>query len=351
MSRTLYAQRQVDPGIVRNAGRYPRFSSSGSLNSSTQELIGAPVPPGYANGTPPRRPADSHLQEDYFAQYGGRNHIEMQGMGSPGGALPGRGRTMQDFRNEACSSFTGSEINNLHIRIMNSGADEAKEQAAKDELKRMQAETTRMSSYIRLHIKDLYAWPPTAGGTEEKETRCVLTNKQKQKFMDLIQEYREVEAKSRDREKARGERQIRIVKPDATQEELRYALESEQGSQVFANALQPGRNADARNVHREVQERREALKKIAETMIQLQQLFEDMAMMTEQQDEPIQYIEATAVKVETTVQKGNEHVVKAQVSATKARKKRVCCFWVLLAIVVIAAIAITMYVLHSNGKL
>ena len=196
--------------------------------------------------------------------------------------------------------------------------------------------------------------------------------------MDLIQEYREVEAKSRDREKARGERQIRIVKPDATQEELRYALESEQGSQVFANAvsllmllhrigqttdannlrnyfyqiqLQPGRNADARNVHREVQERREALKKIAETMIQLQQLFEDMAMMTEQQDEPIQYIEATAVKVETTVQKGNEHVVKAQVSATKARKKRVCCFWVLLAIVVIAAIAITMYVLHSNGKL
>ena len=91
--------------------------------------------------------------------------------------------TQIDNTDESIQSLKSNidQINNLHIRIMNSGADEAKEQAAKDELKRMQAETTRMSSYIRLHIKDLYAWPPTAGGTEEKETRCVLTNKQKQK--------------------------------------------------------------------------------------------------------------------------------------------------------------------------
>lgn len=57
--------------------------------------------------------------------------------------------------------------------------------------------------------------------------------------MNLIQEYREVEAKSRDRSKARMERQYKTVKPDATQEEIRYMIESDQGAQIFASAVSP----------------------------------------------------------------------------------------------------------------
>lgn len=98
--------------------------------------------------------------------------------------------------------------------------------------------------------------------------------------MDLIQEYREVEKKSRDRYKARMERQYKIVKPDASEAEIKQAIETDQGSQVFANALtQSTRYADARNAYREVQERHEDIKKIAQTMTELQDLFNDMAML------------------------------------------------------------------------
>ena len=55
--------------------------------------------------------------------------------------------------------------------------------------------------------------------------------------MDLIQEYREVEAKSREKYRGRMERQYKIVKPDATQEEIRYAMDTDQGSQVFSQAV------------------------------------------------------------------------------------------------------------------
>jgi syntaxin 1B/2/3 len=69
--------------------------------------------------------------------------------------------------------------------------------------------------------------------------------------MDLIQEYREVEKKSRDRYRARMERQYKIVKPDATEAEIKQAIETDQGTQVFANALtQSTRYADARNAYR-----------------------------------------------------------------------------------------------------
>lgn len=92
-------------------------------------------------------------------------------------------------------------------------------------------------------------------------------------------------------------------------------MDTDQGSQVFASAVsaperfdrprctevtcvqltQSTRYADARNAYREVQERHEDIKKIAQTMQELQQLFNDMAMLVERQDEQIQTIEATAV--------------------------------------------------------
>lgn len=146
--------------------------------------------------------------------------------------------------------------------------------------------------------------------------------------MDLIQEYRLVEQKSRDRYRARMERQYKIVKPDATEAEIKQAIETDQGTQVFANALtQSTRYADARNAYREVQERHEDIKRIAQTMTELQELFNDMAMLVslprlwqletiaeslyaqvERQDEAIMTIEASAQDVEQNMEAGHKEI-------------------------------------------
>lgn len=136
-------------------------------------------------------------------------------------------------------------------------------------------------------------------------------------------------------------------------------MDNDQGSQVFASALtQSTRYADARTAYREVQERHEDIKRIAATMQELQELFNDMAMLVERcvdahsrscadiladfvmtalacrQDEQIQTIEATANNVETTMEAGHKEVDKAVVSAKKARRKRWICFWVLIILVI-----------------
>jgi syntaxin 1B/2/3 len=87
-----------------------------------------------------------------------------------------------------------------------------------------------------------------------------------------------MEMRNRDKAKRGIERQYQIVKPDATPEEIRQVVEGGQEVQVFAQALrQSNRVANARGVLNDVQNRHEDIKKIAQTIMELQRLFEDMA--------------------------------------------------------------------------
>jgi t-SNARE complex subunit (syntaxin) len=49
--------------------------------------------------------------------------------------------------------------------------------------------------------------------------------------------YQSVEQESRQKYKARMERQYRIVKPDASPEEIRQAVDSDDGGQIFSQAV------------------------------------------------------------------------------------------------------------------
>lgn len=60
----------------------------------------------------------------------------------------------------------------------------------------------------------------------------------------------------------------------------------------------------ARQAYREVQARHNDILKIAETMNELQQLMNDMALMVEEQGETINQIEQTANVVEKDVETG-----------------------------------------------
>lgn len=86
-------------------------------------------------------------------------------------------------------------------------------------------------------------------------------------------------------------------------------------------------------------------------MQELQQLFNDMAMLVERQDEQIQTIEATANDVETNMAAANVQIDKGVVKARKARRKRWICFWILVIIIIVVVLAVTLSILHNQGKL
>jgi t-SNARE complex subunit (syntaxin) len=55
--------------------------------------------------------------------------------------------------------------------------------------------------------------------------------------LEAIQSYQTVEQQHRQRYKQRLERQYKIVKPDATPEEVRAVVEDDNGGQVFSQAV------------------------------------------------------------------------------------------------------------------
>jgi len=108
---------------------------------------------------------------------------------------------------------------------------------------------------------------------------------------------------------------------------------------------------DSRNVYREVQERQRDITKIAESLVELQALFNDLANMVEQQDHQIITIEQTAQTVEKDMETGEKEITKGKESAKKARSKRKCCAIIIVLIILAAAIAITLYILKKNGTI
>ncbi len=59
----------------------------------------------------------------------------------------------------------------------------------------------------------------------------------KSKFVEAIQSYQQVEQQYRTRYKQRMERQYKIVKPDATPEEVRAVVNDTNNDQIFSQAV------------------------------------------------------------------------------------------------------------------
>ncbi|CAN3374904.1 hypothetical protein DIURU_002582 [Diutina rugosa] len=159
----------------------------------------------------------------------------------------------------------------------------------------------------------------------------------RKRFLDLIQDYRQVESNNREQTKTQAERQYLIVKPDATDEEVRQVVENGDNQYFQQALLQSNRRGEARTVLNEVQVRHRELLKLEKTMAELTQLFNDMEELVIEQEKPIQQIEAQVQQAQHDIEQGAGHTNKAVKSARAWRKKKIWCLIILLIIAIILA--------------
>ncbi|EPQ67608.1 Bgt-757 [Blumeria graminis f. sp. tritici] len=120
-------------------------------------------------------------------------------------------------------------------------------------------------------------------------------------------------------------RQVKIVRPEATEQELRAAVE-DPNNQIFSQALmQSDRQGQAQSTRNNVQQRHEEIQKIESQMIELAQLFEDMNTLVVQQEESIANIDMKAEEVVENIDKGTEEIGVAIESAKNTRKWKWWC--------------------------
>jgi len=159
------------------------------------------------------------------------------------------------------------------------------------------------------------------------------------KFVEAIQDYQREEQESRAKSKQRVERQLLIVKPDATPQEVAAAIDGGGGQQIFAQALTLStRYGESRAAYREVQERQEDLKRVERTLAELAQLFSEMGTLVEQQDAAIKNVENTAGEVNRDTEQALENTEVAVKHARSYRKGRWICFFVFLGLLAVLAV-------------
>jgi len=107
--------------------------------------------------------------------------------------------------------------------------------------------------------------------------------------------------------------------------------------------LKSNRSATASTVLGAVRARHNDIQKIERTMIELNQLMEDMATAVILQEEPIQQTEQQAQTVYKDTEAGNKELVTATKSAKRARKLKWWCFAIVVLIVTIIAVVLGVY--------
>lgn len=280
-------------------------------------------------------------------QYGQQDMYDRGGAGT--GVVNGGGAGGSDFWSELTNTNNAlnemqdaiQQVRQAHVASL-SRLDTTPNSAAARETDALVASTRALTSTNKNRIQALNKLAKDKAQKQQVQAA-------KSRFMGLLQEYQTVEKEFRKKVRERGERQYKIVKPDATQEEVNQVLETE-NPQIFSQALlNSNRYGDARGALREIQERNQDIKKIEKTLEELAQMFNEMAMLVEQQDETIATIETHANQVNTDMEAGLKHTEDAVIKARKARRKKWICFWISILILLIVA-AIIVGVICGQGK-
>jgi len=241
-----------------------------------------------------------------------------------------------------------TSISDLHSRSLNN-TDEVLTQQNADALEQLVAETRSLSNQIKTQIQELEKEPVPAG--QDARIRKNQTSLVRSKFVESLQNYQQVEQQYRARYRQRVERQFKIVKPDATPEEVAAVVQSDQGAggQVFAQALTSStRYGESRAAYREVQERHEDIRKIDNTLAELAQLFAELDALVVLQDDTVAAIETSAAQVATDTEAGLAQTEKAAKHARNARRKRWYCFFLFL--IILAIVGVVVGVTVGNNK-
>ncbi|KAH8906437.1 t-SNARE [Coniochaeta sp. PMI_546] len=237
-----------------------------------------------------------------------------------------------------------NQLRMLQDRSLND-ADTSSGSATSRQLDSLSSETMGMYRALTDRVRMVKSNPESR---QPKNTAQV--GRVDRRLKQAIQNYQQVESAFRKKTQDQMARQYRIVRPDASEQEVQAAVEdTSQGAQVFQQALmQSDRRGQARAVLSAVQDRHAAIQKIEQQMIELAQLFQDMDTLVVQQEEQVVQIEQKGEEVVENLDKGNVELGGAVKSARGARRKKWICLGICVAIIVIVAIIVAVYVVINN---
>jgi len=159
------------------------------------------------------------------------------------------------------------------------------------------------------------------------------------KFIDEMKIYQQSQQKYKTDIKKKVKRQVQVIKPDATDEEIDDVMKSEGGRDALykQSILAGGVNDQIKTTYAKVAGKYQDVLTLEQSVAELHQMFLDFALLTEQQGELLDQIEFNVTQATDYVEEANVETHTA-IEYQKSIRKKQC--WILLIVAVAAAIVI-----------
>ncbi|KAL7142274.1 hypothetical protein ABFS83_08G113100 [Erythranthe nasuta] len=183
--------------------------------------------------------------------------------------------------------------------------------------------------------------PGCGKGTAVDRSRMNMTNALTKKFKDLMTEFQNLRQRIDDEYREVVERRVITVtgsRPD--EETINNLIETGNSEQIFNKAIQETGHGQVLNVLEEIQERHDAVREIEKKLLDLHQIYLDMAVLVEAQGDILDNIESQVRNTVDHVNMGTDALQTAKSLQKKSRKCMIIGISLLLFIAIILLLSI-----------
>ncbi|KAF8029695.1 hypothetical protein BT93_E2198 [Corymbia citriodora subsp. variegata] len=175
--------------------------------------------------------------------------------------------------------------------------------------------------------------PGCGPGTSADRTRTSVVIGLGKKLKDMMDDFQELRAKmNAEYKETVGRRYFTITGQKADEETIDNLISSGESESIVQKAIQEQGRGQILDTLSEIQERRDAIKEIEKNLIELHQIFLDMAALVEAQGHQLNDIESQVLHASSFVRRGADQLQVAKEYQKSSRK------WTCIAIILGAVI-------------
>ncbi|XP_030469487.1 syntaxin-124-like [Syzygium oleosum] len=175
--------------------------------------------------------------------------------------------------------------------------------------------------------------PGCGPGSSADRTRTSVVIGLAKKLKDMMDDFQGLRAKmNADYKETVGRRYFTITGQKADEETIDNLISSGESESIVQKAIQEQGRGQILDTISEIQERRDAIKEIEKNLIELHQIFLDMAALVEAQGHQLNDIESQVAQASSFVRRGADQLQGAKEYQKSSRK------WVCIAIILGAVI-------------
>ncbi|EYU38725.1 hypothetical protein MIMGU_mgv1a010631mg [Erythranthe guttata] len=192
--------------------------------------------------------------------------------------------------------------------------------------------------------------PGCGKGSGVDRTRTSTTVSFKKKFKDRMSEFQTLRENIHQEYREVVERRVfTVTGTRASEETIDNLIETGDSEQIFQTAIREQGRGQVMDTLAEIQERHDAVRDLEKKLLDLQQIFLDMAVLVDAQGDMLDNIESQVSSAVDHVQSGNTALQKAKSLQRNSRKWMCIAIIILLIIVAIIVVGVIKPWQNKNG--